>query len=476
LIVKLALGEAPEHLPSLSDVRAGAGQAVSHLDGGAVDRVLRHFSDDVQVTGVHSSARSLGRWGKGHEGFDETEHAIGLSRTFQVDVDDTCNIADLIDALRHLAVIEQAYPHYLCIVPFETAGQTGIDTAESWLARDQINATEAMGYEPGDQAVVLAVVDTGVVAEHPELQGRLRRGLDTVQLVPGDLPGGVRLLEDPTRPILDPEDVVGHGTSCAAIVGAAGERMPPGLAGACGYVAVRVLGAALFPGKESPVGVGAIADIDCGVKAAIDLGAKVLNLSFGTPESALIGVHELPHQDIVRYAFARGCVLVAASGNSGKEEAFSPACLDGVIAIGAAGPDDRPAPFSSRGTHVAVCAPGVDVVSAGLRGYARVTGTSFASPFAAAVAALLVARAERRAYSLDARAVRRLICASARPWPGDQSEQGHGSGLLDAHAALQALDREIDEMAPARRPFSRQVLPEGEQHRDSQQQGQLTHG
>jgi subtilisin family serine protease len=450
LLLKLALGEAPERIPSLIDVRAGASRAAERVDGGPVDRTLRHFSSEVQVTRVHASARGLGNWGKGHLDFDETEQAIGLSRTFQVDLDDTCSIVDLVDALRHLAAVEQAYPHYLCVVPFEEPGAEERNLPDAWLAREQIGAAEAMAYEPGDAAIILAVVDTGALHEHPELRGRLRRGFDTVQLLPGDLPGGVRLMEDSARATTDPEDVVGHGTSCAAIVAAAGERIPPGLAGSCGFLPMRVLGAALFPGKELPVGIGAVADIDCGLKAAVDLGAKVLNLSFGTPESALAPGEAMPHRDVVRYALARGCILVAASGNSGKEEPFYPSCLDGVIAVGAFDSDERPAPFSTRGAHVALCAPGVKVFSAGLHGYARVTGTSFAAPFVAGAAALLVARAERRAYPLDGPAVRRLLCASAQPWPTDVRASGHGAGRLDVYAALQALDREIDQTPTGR--------------------------
>jgi subtilisin family serine protease len=446
LILKLALGAGAEHVPTNTDIRSGAHPAAAHLDMGPVDRVLGHFSDQVQVSRVHGSARSLGRVGMGHRGYDETEHAIGLSRTFQVDVDDDCNIGDLIDALRHLGVVEYAHPHYLWTTPFETA-PASFGVEEAWEARDRVRASEALAYEPGDPAVIVAVVDTGVTLEHPELEGRLRRGCDTVELVPADVPSGVRLLDAPAAEAGDPEDAVGHGTSCAAIMGATGAQIPPGLAGACSLLPIRVLGAALFPGKEAPVGIGAITDIDCGVKNAIDLGAKVLNMSFGTPQSLLGPDDPPPHGDVVRYGLARGCVMVAASGNSGKAEAFSPACLDGVLAVGAADRDGRPAAFSTQGPHVAVGAPGVEVVTAGLRGYARVTGTSFAAPFVTAAAALLVSRAERRAFPLDAYTVHRVLRASARPWAAGAAGQGNGAGVLDAHAALTALDRIIDQRA-----------------------------
>ena len=151
-----------------------------------------------------------------------------------------------------------------------------------------------------------------------------------------------------------------------------------------------------------------------------------------------------PHADVVRYALAHGCVLIAASGNSGRAERFSPACLDGVLAVGAVNDEGKPCSFTTTGTHVALCAPGERVVSAGLRGYQFVTGTSFAAPFVTAAAALLVSRARRRSEAVDAATIRRLLVESAQPWPPGSQPAGVGVGVLDAPAALRALDEFID--------------------------------
>jgi subtilisin family serine protease len=301
-----------------------------------------------------------------------------------------------------------------------------------------------MAYEPGDPAVIVAIVDTGVHAGSPDLEGRLRTGFDTVDLVSRDVASGVDLVGDNSGIDNDPEDLVGHGTSCAGIIGARGEGLPPGLAGLCGLLPVRVLGAARTPGRSEPVGLGSIPDIDAGVKRAVDLGAKVLNMSFGTPAAALDDGDPPVHADVVRYALTRGCVLVAASGNSGRPEDYLPAALDGVIAVGAVDGRGEPAAFSTSGPHVALCAPGERVVSLGLDGLARVTGTSFAAPFVAAAAALLVSRAGQRAQSLDGADVRRLLVESAAPWSAAARGAGHGAGVLDVLAALQALERELD--------------------------------
>ena len=179
------------------------------------------------------------------------------------------------------------------------------------------------------------------------------------------------------------------------------------------------------------------------MKRAIDLGAKVINMSFGTAQTALGPDDPLPHAEVVTYGLQRGCILIAASGNSGKAESFYPAAHEGVIAVGAAGLNGAPATFSTTGDHVALSAPGERVVSAGLRGYQRVTGTSFAAPFVSATAALLVSRALRRSYPLDGATAAEILKQSSRPWR--DKTQGCGAGLLDAYAALQCLDRVISD-------------------------------
>jgi subtilisin family serine protease len=179
------------------------------------------------------------------------------------------------------------------------------------------------------------------------------------------------------------------------------------------------------------------------MKRLIDLGVQVINMSFGTPQSALLPDDPRPHEEVVRYALARGVLLVAASGNSGERECYYPAAHEGVIAVGAIDDDGRPASFSTRGDHVALCAPGRDIWTCGLAGYACVTGTSFAAPFVSAACALLVAQAEARAWPLDPQSAREILVASARPFA--QVHEGCGAGVLDAAAALQLLDRRIDE-------------------------------
>ena len=357
-----------------------------------------------------------------------------------------------------------------------------LDPAAAWRSRDLVRSEEALAYEPGDPSVLVAVCDTGVATGHPELAGRLRQAWTRVQLGTGILSGGLALLGDTSGIDLDPDDEVGHGTSCSAIIGAAGLDLPPGAAGACALMPVRVLGSAAYRhGKR--MGVGALSDIDCGVKRAVDLGAKVLNLSFGVPEGAVGADGPLPHVDVIRYALSRGCVLVAAaSGNSGEVERYIPAAIDGVIAVGAVTDDGFPTRFTTRGPHVAVCAPGERIVSAALGGQAMVTGTSFAAPFVTAAAALLVSRAARRAIPLDSTTVRDLLAASTSPFAPAQATDGCGTGVLDIAAALQNLDQSIDsgdgrappDFQSARIPSPvPSLLPQTQHHRDPEEENDM---
>lgn len=446
LLLKMRLGEAPGHVPSQLDVRAGAAAAATRMDGGPIDRLLRHHGSGARITRVFPAAQSLTHVGSRHLHYDDKEHQYGMSRTFRVEVERDAPVEKLAAVLRELPEVETASLHHCCRTPFAAAPAqpAPVDLAEAWIPRDMVQAREALAYETGDRSVVVAIVDTGVALDHPETNGRFRGGYDTVQLASGDFSQGVTLLGErgriDTRPL---DNYVGHGMACSGIMGARGEHIPPGLGGDCWLLPIRVLGAARLIGKPQPVGLGALADIDLGVKIACDLGARVLNMSFGTAESSIEPGMPKPHADVIRYAAARGCVLVAASGNSGKEEQFWPAAFDEVIAVGSVDAESRPSRFTSSGRHVALCAPGEHVATCALEGsYQLATGTSFAAPFVAAAAALLLSRAGRRSFRVDGDMIKEILIASATRWTRETS--GYGAGILNAYQGLQELDRRID--------------------------------
>ncbi len=448
LLVTLKLGEMPEHVPGWRACsRYGAAMA-DRIDGGVIDRLLRHHGGALRAVRLHSartprSARPV----VGSQRFDEIEQISGVARVLRIQVSEPEGVHALLQALAELPMIERVTANHLSHAPFaddlapKKAGAANAKPVDNAWVRECTRIDEALRYEGGDPAVVLGLADTGVSLAHIELENRLRAGFDSVDLDPETV-GGVTLVGDYRRAGERPQDEVGHGSGCAGIITARGKGMPAGAAGICGLTPVRVLGAALGPGDKR-VGVGALDNIDAGMKRLIDLGAKVINMSFGTPESMLDANAPRPHEEIVRYALARGVILVAASGNSGMTEKYFPAAHAGVIAVGAIDRSLRPASFSTRGDHVALCAPGRDILTCGLDGYQHASGTSFAAPHVAAICALLASRAQRRAWPLSSDDARRLLVASARPF-AEAGVVGCGQGVLDALGALRALDAEID--------------------------------
>ena len=449
LIVRLRSGEAAPHIQTLRDIRRGAGVPALSLGAPRVDRAIRTATSGMLVARAYPAAARQRRLAESHVGYDAVEEELGMSRTFRIAMSPDADMPALAAHLLDLDEVEAASPMYLSQAPLAPASASlpaRPRPVSGEAIYDLIGADRARAIEPGDGAVLLGLVDSGVALDHPELSRCLRVGIDTVALEAQAMPAGMTLLTRSSaltqRSYADDQ---GHGTGCASIMAALGLAMHPGLAGESGRVIpAKALAAVLHAGGEGVSAMGSLPDIDHAVKMVIDLGARVINLSFGTPASALGPDDPIPHEDVVRYAIARGCILVAASGNDGDEDPFYPAALPGVIAVGAVGLDRRPSSFSSRGPHVALSAPGENVPLAALSGYATGSGTSFAAPFVTAAAALVYAHALRRAVPLDTDAVRRLLATSARAYPRGVDARGCGAGILDVPAALRAVDDEID--------------------------------
>lgn len=436
VMLKVASGEAPEDTPHYLAVAAGRVPAASRFDGGPVDRVLRAHSPGVRIMRAFAAARgSSGDW-------DPVEDRTGVSRTFRLDLDPDVGLLPLLSDLRSLAVVETASPIYLSVTPFaehETTKTT--EAADPLHAHHMVGVQRALAFEPGDASLILGVVDSGVSAHHRELSHRLRPGVDTVDLPDAQVSRGITLIGDTRAPDRDPADQMGHGTACASIIAARGLGVPPGAGGAVRVLPARALAAARVADKAALTAVGSLSDIDHAVKLAVDLGARILNLSFGTPDSSLRDDDPVPHADVIEYALRRGCVLVAASGNSGGEDRYFPAAHPGVIAVGSVGAGGRPSAFTTRGPHVALSAPGEHIPTAGLDGYVKNSGTSFAAPFVAGACALLSSRAARYGVPLDRDAMLAFLTAHARPFPAAAHAEGCGAGILDIPAALEGLER-----------------------------------
>lgn len=265
--------------------------------------------------------------------------------------------AQLLLALQRNADVEYAEPDYTAEAigtandPYFTQG------SQYHLAK--IQAPAAWDVTTGSANLVVAVVDSGVNAAHPDLAGKVLTGYD---FVANDN---------------NPNDENGHGTAVAGVVAPASNNGLgiAGVAWANPILPVRVLDAA---------GSGSYSAICNGITYAADQGARIINMSFGgTSSSSAL-------QDSINYAWSKKCVLIAAAGNNGNNTAFYPAACNNVVAVSATDPNDVRPTWSNYGTYVDVSAPGVDILSLyGADQYAAWNGTSFSSPVTSGVAALM---------------------------------------------------------------------------------------
>jgi|GEM_PF-5183701 len=209
------------------------------------------------------------------------------------------------------------------------------------------------------RTVTIAVIDSGICANHPDLQGRILPGYDFV--------------DDDS----DPTDVFGHGCGVAGVI-AANSNNGQGIAGVAPNAMImplRVLDAN---------GQGSYSNIANAIIYAVDNGADIINLSLAGPSSSAI------LEAAVAYAVDSGVVVIAAAGNFGMERAFYPAAYPSVIAVGSVDPVTlQRSSFSNFGADIDVWAPGRDILTTSMSGdYEFVSGTSFAAPIVAGITAM----------------------------------------------------------------------------------------
>ena len=284
--------------------------------------------------------------------------------------------ADVVDSIAPLRMAVVRVP----------AGSSILDALQardevSRIEPDRVRASEARPSDPGYRAqwslprigwdtvyrtvhpsgsAVVAVLDTGVDANQPDLAGQLVAGT-------GVLPGS-----DPTR---DPN---GHGTEMAGIIAAATNNHL-GIAG-IGYAGVKVMPVTVLDAD----GLGQDSDIIEGIVWAVDHDADVINLSFSNPG------YSTALQAAIDYAWDHDVVVVAATGNDGSSEPTYPAGDHGVIGVSDTNRSDRLDGSSNYGADTFLGAPGTDIRT--LRtggGTTTITGTSASSAEVAAAAALL---------------------------------------------------------------------------------------
>ncbi|MGI5166903.1 S8 family serine peptidase [Spirillospora sp. CA-253888] len=312
---------------------------------------------------------------------------------------------------------------------------------------DDMRVPRAWRWSKGS-GVTVAVLDTGVDRRHPDLSGRVVNG--------PDLTGGAR------RPGGKYWGL--HGTSMASII--AGHGHGPGLQeGVMGVapqsriLSVRVTWENDDPMRRNGGEVGRNRDaVAQGIRYAVDNGAGIINMSLGGGKQFYNGSGT--EESAIKYALSKGVVLIASAGNdgAGANRKNFPAAYPGVIAVGALDRKLRVWKDSNRHPYVAVCAPGVEIVSADASsGYVVGTGTSPSSAIVAGVAALVRSRYPK----LTPDQVRQALVQGS---PARRTPTGSANcpGPLDATRALLAahkLNKTAGGGAPAVPPESSSPSP-----------------
>jgi subtilisin family serine protease len=396
LVVKMRrLVPEPPRIPDWITFITDKSAAVTSVNA-EVDAVLRAAGRDFWVT--HEYAPALDSWValEIHHGLDRTYRLVLQQGKDRLPDEVLLRLAALpsVESAHQLEVGGGELPDNQP-VPVAT-GQSVDDGGRRLIGLDFARALSR-----GRRDVRVAVLDTGINLDHPELRGKIvakadfvdLQGLDTSSFV-GDFLGA----DD------DPEDELGHGTHVAGIIAAEGVAMDPGIAPGCSLMAVRVLATLRSGGHDT--GAGVLDNINPGIKFAADNRADVLNMSLGIRQ---VG-GGLPHEDVIRYALARGVTVVAASGNDGTETKYYPGALPGVVAVGAVDDQGQVASFTSYGARITVVAPGVNVLSSFAHGrYAVASGTSQASPCVAGAVALLKSFARDHGVQLGPDEVLRIL-------------------------------------------------------------------
>jgi len=276
-------------------------------------------------------------------------------------------------------------------------------------APDIINLRMAWNYTMASAAIKIAILDSGILASHPEFAGRILPGYDFVN---NDA---------------DPNDDYGHGTHVAGIA-AAGANNGIGMLGVCplcSIIPVKVL-------DSSNQGTwGGVAN---GIVFAVDAGANVINLSLGGASVTQAVT------DAILYAAAHNVVVVAAAGNGRSNTPFYPAAMDEVIGVAATRNDDTRWSLSNYGSFVELSAPGYAIYSTyndmnnTYHGYTYMSGTSMAAPHVAGLAGLLFSQNP----SITVAQVRALMQSTAADLGDPGRDDYFGYGRIDAFAALQA--------------------------------------
>jgi thermitase len=391
---------------------------INAIEQGERIKTLLNGDEDVKI--IHHNPKDKSHY-KEHEATvkfsvppddDELDSlAAGLDAEFFRHMDsifvfqsDSMTTADLLQFFRQRPDVVYAEPNFI-LMQNETQLPNDLLYRENYQWNlPAIDIEKAWDISKGDEDIIIAVVDTGVDMDHPDLRRRLMKGYN--------------VMENSSNF----DDDNGHGTHVAGII-ASETHNGEGIAGITWnnrIMPVKAMGSK---------GYGYTFDIAKGIIWAADHGADVINLSLGNYQpSAFL-------EEAIRYAYDKGAVLISAAGNDNSEQPSFPAAFPEVLSVSAVSYTGDKADFSNYGYYIDVTAPGVYIPSTYFKNqYAALSGTSMASPHVAGLAGLILSVNP----DLSNRQVMNIIKGTAR----DIGEKGRdayfGNGLIDINAALAA--------------------------------------
>lgn len=254
-------------------------------------------------------------------------------------------------------------------------------------------------------SVKVGIVDTGIDGRHPDLQGNIKGGVNTV---------------NNTSPFIDEN---GHGTHVAGTIAALNNTF--GVVGVTPKVELYALKC------FSPDGTASLTDIAQAIDWAIDNDIKVLNMSFGSREGSQV-LHRA-----IKAALDAGVIMVASSGNTSETLDF-PGRYPEVLAIGALDRNNRVAKFSNYGKTLNYVEPGVDILSTWpvSPGYNTLSGTSMATPHLTGICALILSQAP----NVTPLQIKRILDRASQRLPGI-SVTKQGRGIVTATRVMSELSK-----------------------------------
>jgi len=363
---------------------------------------------------------------------EEIQH--GLNRTYRLILQDDYELpSGLLERIRLIPSVQDARELEIgeAALPHPDMEEIEEEASVSDRPADLIYLSYAKAFTRGAPGVNVAVLDTGVNLSHKELEGKIGKRFDFVDLEgidTTDFIGHIKGYDDVV------EDEVGHGTHVSGIVAAKGLAMDEGVCPDCTIMAVRVL--ATMKSGSRLVGAGIIDNINAGIKWAVDNGADVINMSLGIKHTG----GGLPHEDVIRYALSKNVTVVAASGNDGTAERYYPGALPGVIAVGATDNAGTVTNFTSYGANITVVAPGLNIYSSFAHNtYAFASGTSQASPFVAGTVGLMKSYAAQQGRRLSNDQIAYVLRVTSDRVDSRLRNERAGYGLVNLADAFKLL-------------------------------------